>query len=50
VRDKSVAEKFAASFQPVRLVTVEDVFGGWSAVNKAYFGSDGILDQQLAGQ
>ncbi|ODT21533.1 MAG: thiosulfate transporter subunit [Kaistia sp. SCN 65-12] len=50
VRDKVVAEKFAASFQPVRLVTVEEEFGGWPAVNKKYFGSDGLLDQQLAGQ
>lgn len=50
VRDKGVVDKFAASFQPVRLVTVDEVFGGWPAVNKKYFGSDGLLDQQLAGQ
>ena len=50
VRDKAVAEKFADSFKPVRLVTVEEEFGGWPAVNKKFFGSDGLLDQQLAGQ
>src|SRR5690606_35577351 len=50
VRDEAVAERFAASFKPVRLVTVDEVFGGWPAVNKKYFGSDGLLDQQLAGQ
>jgi len=49
VRDEAVAAKFAASFPKVRLVTVDEAFGGWPAVNKVQFGSDGVLDRLLAG-
>ncbi len=49
VRDPAVAEKFADKFPKVRLVTVDEVFGGWAAVNKQQFGADGVLDRLLAG-
>jgi sulfate transport system substrate-binding protein len=49
VRDPAIAAKFEAKFPKVRLVTVDEVFGGWAAVTKAQFGSDGVLDRLLAG-
>jgi sulfate transport system substrate-binding protein len=45
VHEPSVVEKHKADFPEIKLVTVEDVFGGWSKVSKEHFGSDGILDQ-----
>jgi len=44
VVDPGVAEKFKAKFAPVRLVKVEDVFGGWANVQKEHFASGGKLD------
>ena len=43
--DKDVAAKHAADFAPVRLLTVEDVFGGWKKVNEEHLANGGILDQ-----
>ena len=43
--DESVAEKHAKDFPEVRLVTVEDVFGGWDKVTKEHLADGGILDK-----
>ena len=45
VRDEKVAEEFKDKFPPVRLVTVEDVFGGWQKVQAEHFADGGLLDQ-----
>ncbi|QIG46717.1 sulfate ABC transporter substrate-binding protein [Nordella sp. HKS 07] len=45
VHEPNVVERHKADFPEVKLVTVEDVFGGWPKVTKEHFGSDGILDQ-----
>ncbi len=45
VRDEQVAEAFKDKFPPVRLVTVEDVFGGWEKVQAEHFADGGLLDQ-----
>ncbi|HQS10104.1 MAG TPA: sulfate ABC transporter substrate-binding protein [Xanthobacteraceae bacterium] len=45
VVDKSVEAQFKDQFPPVRLVTVEDVFGGWDKANAEQFVSGGKLDQ-----
>ncbi|MFG1397917.1 sulfate ABC transporter substrate-binding protein [Roseixanthobacter pseudopolyaromaticivorans] len=45
VVDKSVEAQFKDQFPPVRLVTVEDVFGGWEKANADQFVSGGKLDQ-----
>ncbi|HEY5817765.1 MAG TPA: thiosulfate ABC transporter substrate-binding protein CysP [Mesorhizobium sp.] len=45
VRDEAVAEAFKDKFPEVRLVTVEDVFGGWPAIQKEHFAAGGLLDQ-----
>jgi sulfate transport system substrate-binding protein len=43
--DKDVAAKHAGDFAPVRLLTVEDVFGGWKKLNEEHLANGGILDQ-----
>ena len=45
VNDADVAKEFASKFPEVRLVKVEDVFGGWEKVQKEHFASGGLLDQ-----
>ena len=45
VRDAAVAEKFKDKFPDVRLVTVEEVFGGWDKVQAEHFADGGLLDQ-----
>ncbi|MGU3496800.1 sulfate ABC transporter substrate-binding protein [Xanthobacteraceae bacterium A53D] len=45
VVNKEVEEKFKAQFPPVRLVTVENVFGGWDKAQADHFASGGKLDQ-----
>jgi sulfate transport system substrate-binding protein len=47
VQDAAVLKKHAAQFPAVKLVTVEEVFGGWAAVTKAHFADGGILDKAL---
>ncbi|MFD2238940.1 sulfate ABC transporter substrate-binding protein [Aureimonas populi] len=49
VNDETVAAEFSGSFPPVRLLTVEDVFGGWDEVQAEHFASGAKLDQ-LYGQ
>jgi sulfate transport system substrate-binding protein len=45
VNDAVVAAEFKDKFPNVRLVTIEDVFGGWDKVQKEHFASGGLLDQ-----
>jgi sulfate transport system substrate-binding protein len=50
VNDKNVAEKHKADFPAVKLVTVEDVYGGWDKVFKDHFGNGGLLDTVFVGK
>ena len=50
VTDKDVAAKHAADFPEVRLLTVEDVFGGWQKVQDEHLAEGGILDQVFVNQ
>jgi sulfate transport system substrate-binding protein len=50
VRDEAVAAKFKDQFPELRLVTVEDVFGGWAKVQAEHFADGGILDQIYGGR
>jgi sulfate/thiosulfate transport system substrate-binding protein len=43
--DKGVAAKHAKDFANVRLLIVEDVFGGWKKVQEEHLANGGILDQ-----
>ncbi|MCO6392710.1 sulfate ABC transporter substrate-binding protein [Aliihoeflea aestuarii] len=49
VHEEAVSVEFADNFPDVRLVTVEDVFGGWDQIQEEHFASGAILDQ-LYGQ
>jgi len=40
-----VAEKFAKQFAPVKLFTIDEVFGGWAKAQKTHFDDGGIFDQ-----
>ncbi len=44
VHDSAVAAEFADRFPEVRLVTVEDVFGGWEKIQAEHFASGAKLD------
>ena len=48
VIDAAVIKRHAAGFPQVRLVTVEERFGGWDAVASRHFADGGLLDQVLA--
>lgn len=44
-RDEKVAAKFAAKFPQLKLVTIDDAFGGWKKAQKTHFDDGGIFDQ-----
>lgn len=48
VHHPKVQEKYKAQFPALKLVTVEDVFGGWEKANKEHFAEGGILEQVFA--
>ncbi|WP_312796192.1 thiosulfate ABC transporter substrate-binding protein CysP [Tianweitania sp.] len=45
VNDEAVSAEFKDQFPQVRLVKVEDVFGGWDKVQKEHFASGALLDE-----
>ena len=50
VTDKDVAAQFAAQQPEVKLLTVDDVFGGWAKVSEEHLAEGGILDQVFVNQ
>ena len=44
-RDAKIAAKYAATFAAVKLVTIDQAFGGWDAAQKAHFADGGSFDQ-----
>jgi sulfate/thiosulfate transport system substrate-binding protein len=44
VHDEKVSAEYKDQFPEIRLVTVEDVFGGWGKVSEEHFAEGGILD------
>jgi sulfate transport system substrate-binding protein len=44
-RDAKVAAKYAKQFAPVKLVTIDEVFGGWRNAQKTHFDDGGVFDQ-----
>jgi sulfate transport system substrate-binding protein len=44
----SVALKHESAFPPMKLFTVQDMFGGWKAAEKTHFSEGGIFDQIIA--
>ena len=45
LRKAGVAAKYAGQFSPVKLVTVDEVFGGWQKAQKTHFADGGVFDQ-----
>ncbi len=44
-RSEKIAAKYAGQFSQVKLVTVDEIFGGWQKAQKTHFGEGGIFDQ-----
>ncbi len=45
VRNPSIVAKYQAQFPDVKLVTIEERFGGWERATKVHFDNGGVLDQ-----
>ena len=45
VRSDAVMKKHAASYKPISLFTVDEVFGGWKAAQKKHFDDGGEFDK-----
>jgi sulfate transport system substrate-binding protein len=43
--DKKVAAKYAKTFANVKLITIDEVFGGWQKAQKTHFEDNGSFDQ-----
>jgi len=43
--DPAVAAKYAKNFPPVKLFTIDEVFGGWTKAQKTHFADGGVFDQ-----
>ncbi len=41
----AISKKYASTFRPIPLLTVEEVFGSWAAAQKAHFADGGSFDQ-----
>ena len=50
VHNETVAAAHAADFPAIRLVTVEDAFGGWEKVSEEHFADGGLLDKVFLNQ
>ncbi|OTG66548.1 sulfate ABC transporter substrate-binding protein [Acinetobacter silvestris] len=44
-RNTAVLKKYSTVFKPLKLVTIDKEFGGWSKVQKQHFENNGIFDQ-----
>ena len=40
-----IAKKYASQFPKVKLLTVDEVAGGWTKAQKAHFADGGVFDQ-----
>lgn len=46
-RLESVRQKYADKFPELRLITVDEIFGGWQKAQKTHFSEDGEFDQMI---
>ena len=44
-RDEKIAAKYAGQFPTLRLLTVDEVFGGWKKAQAVHFADGGVFDQ-----
>lgn len=43
--DKTVAARHARNFPPLKLITIDEVFGGWGKAQSTHFADGGLFDQ-----
>jgi sulfate transport system substrate-binding protein len=43
--DKKAAAKYAKTFAPIKLITIDEVFGGWQKAQTTHFADGGTFDQ-----
>jgi len=44
-RSEKAAAKYASQFSSVKLITIDEVFGGWRKAQKTHFDDGGVFDQ-----
>ncbi|MGD1088090.1 MAG: sulfate ABC transporter substrate-binding protein [Verrucomicrobiota bacterium] len=44
-RNQTIAAKYAANFSQLKLVTVDEEFGGWTKAQQTHFADGGVFDQ-----
>ena len=44
-RDAKIAAQYAKTFAPVKLFTIDELFGGWRQAQKTHFDDGGVFDQ-----
>jgi len=44
-RNEAIAAKYAANFNQVKLVNIDQEFGGWTKAQKTHFADGGVFDQ-----
>ncbi|MDT9002015.1 sulfate ABC transporter substrate-binding protein [Paucibacter sp. APW11] len=44
-RDPKIATQYAKQFAPVKLFTIDELFGGWRLAQKTHFDDGGVFDQ-----
>lgn len=44
-RNAATLQKYATTFKPLKLVTIDKEFGGWTKVQKQHFDNNGVFDQ-----
>jgi sulfate transport system substrate-binding protein len=44
-RNDKIASKYADRFSKVKLVTIDEAFGGWKKAQKTHFGEGGVFDE-----
>lgn len=50
VHDEAAQAEFAANFPEVKLVNVDEIFGGWGKIKEEHFAEGAILDQVFVNQ
>jgi sulfate transport system substrate-binding protein len=44
-RNEAIAQKYANQFPKLKLITIDEVFGGWAKAQKTHFSEGGTFDQ-----
>jgi len=50
VRSPKIEARYAASFKPIKLFTVDEVFGGWRNAQKVHFADGGEFDRLMSSE